>query len=292
MKPDLGLKLVRDGVSRDMDLVFYDFVMFSLTVLGAGHYSAMVDRLYDGEWYALSLDFDQSQLEAVLSHAPTTVARGVRRELSRDPNSPRSLDFAQAIRVGVRARLGRLQRSQTEDFVPLVCQQVLPGLSGAAAPRAPADPLIVSVQREAVVRRRINEALTTLRGWVETSKRPQDLRGRLQLAFDGYDADRRELWTIPEVRDFVRLLDEEFPFWFYLADLQSDVLKVIALCLCRVSSPRPEATVIHQEDFAAFLEQHFGAMNQLLEHWQLNEVENESVSQEVIEYFETARILN
>jgi hypothetical protein len=266
--------------------------MFSLTVLGAGHYSAMVDRLYDGEWYALSLDFDQGQLEAVLSHAPTTVAQDVRRELSRDPKSPRSLDFAQEVRVGVRARLGRLQRSQTEDFVPLVCQEVLPSLSGAAASRAASNPLIVTVQRKDVVGRRTTEALTTLRGWVETSKRPQELRGRLQLAFDGYDGDQRELWAIPEVRDFVRLLDEEFPFWFYFADLQSDVLKVLAFCLCRVSSPRPGATAIHPEDFAAFLEQHFGAMNQLLEHWQVNEVENERVSQQVIEYFETARVLN
>jgi hypothetical protein len=173
-----------------------------------------------------------------------------------------------------------------------VCHEVLPSLSGAAGPTTAADPLIVTVQREDVLRRRTNEALTTLRGWVETSKRPQDLRGRLQLAFDGYDADHRELWAIPEVRDFVRLLDQEFPYWFYFADLKSDFLKVIAFCVCRVSSPGPGATAINPEDFAAFLEQHFGAMNQLLEHWHVNEAENESVSQEIVEYFETAKILN
>lgn len=115
MKPDFGLKVIRDGLSREMDFVFYDFVMFSLTVLGAGRYSTMLDRLYGGEWYALSRDFNQRQLEAISSHAPPTVAQRVRREITRDPSSPRSLDFDQEVRFGVRARLGSLQRGHTED---------------------------------------------------------------------------------------------------------------------------------------------------------------------------------
>jgi hypothetical protein len=290
VKPDFGLKVIRDGVSREMDFVFYDFVMFSLTVLGAGRYSTMLDRLYDGEWYALSLDFNQRQLETILSHAAPTVAQCVRRELSRDPSSPRSLDFDQEVRFGVRARLGPLQRGQTEDFVPLVCQEVMPGLAGATALSEATDSLIVTVERNDVVRRRIDQTLMTLRGSVERSTRPQDLRGRLQLAFDGYDADRRELWAIPEVREFVNLLDGEFPFWFYFADLRTDFLKVIAFCLCRVSSPGPGGTAIHPQDFAVFLERHFGAMNQLLEHWHVND--GESVSNEIVQYFDAARVLN
>ena len=78
---------------------------------------------------------------------------------------------------------------------------------------------------------------------VETSRNPSDVCRSIQLSFSGYDTDTRELWDIPEVRRFVQSLDQDFPFWFYVADLQSDFLKVLAFCLCRVSTARPGATL-------------------------------------------------
>jgi hypothetical protein len=41
MKPDYGLRLLQDGVASNVDLVFYDFTVFSITVLGHGQYSAL-----------------------------------------------------------------------------------------------------------------------------------------------------------------------------------------------------------------------------------------------------------
>src|SRR5438093_866310 len=107
-----------------------------------------------------------------------------------------------------------------------------------------------------------------LRAFVERARRPSQVRGRLALAFHGYDTDSRELWQVPEVRVFVRALDEAFPYWFYLLDLSSDCLKMIAFCLCRVTTPMRGATAINPADFQVFLERHFKAMNQMLDHWQ------------------------
>jgi hypothetical protein len=252
----------------------------------------MVDRPYEGEWYALSLDFCQAHLETILSNAPPDVAEFLRQELSRDPASPRTIDFEGEVRFAVRARLGPLQRSQTEAFVPLVCQEILSGEKKNPTREFPSDPIVVIVSRIDVERRCTADTLNSLRGWVEGSSDPHEVRGRLRLVFDGYDADSRELWTIPEVREFVRLLDEAFPYWLYVIDLDSDCLKVIAFCLCRVSSPYPGATATHPEDLAEFLERHFGAMNQLLEHWSVSNDENERISNEIVRYFERAKILN
>jgi len=55
-KPDYGLRLMNFGAGREVDHFFYDFHLYSLTVLGRGQYSTMVDLPWESEVCALSLD--------------------------------------------------------------------------------------------------------------------------------------------------------------------------------------------------------------------------------------------
>lgn len=124
-KPDYGLRLMKDGVSPEVDQFFYDFRLFSLTVFGSGQFSTMVELPIAGEMHALSLDFNQKQLEQILSKAPAPVAAFISNELSGDPSTPRTIDFEGEAVFGVRTRLGQLQQVQRESFVPLVAQEIL-----------------------------------------------------------------------------------------------------------------------------------------------------------------------
>ena len=124
-KPDYGLRLMRDGISNDVDQYFYDFRLFSLTVLGLGQYSTMVELPYEGQLHAFSLDFNQEQLGQILSKASPHLTALLRAELTRDPASPRTIDFEGEVSFGVRTRLGQLQKVQRESFVPLVAQEIL-----------------------------------------------------------------------------------------------------------------------------------------------------------------------
>ncbi len=124
-KPDYGLRLMRDGMSNDVDQYFYDFRLFSLTVLGRGQYSTMVELPYEGQLHALSLDFNQEQLVQILSNAEPRLTSFLRAEITRDPASPRTIDFEGEVSFGVRARLGQLQKVQRASFVPLVAQEIL-----------------------------------------------------------------------------------------------------------------------------------------------------------------------
>ncbi len=124
LKPDYGLRLMREGGSPDADLYFYDFRMFSLSVIAKGQYSTMVEKPYGGEMHALSLDFNHTQLEQILANADHDIAASLRAELARDPSSPRSIDFDGYVEFGVRARLGQLQTVAKEQFVPLVAQEI------------------------------------------------------------------------------------------------------------------------------------------------------------------------
>ncbi len=123
--PDYGLRQMRDGISPKLDQFFYDFRLFSLSVLGRGKYSTMVNMPLNGESHALSLDFNHEQLVRILAKADPSLAAFIRAELARDPSTPRAIDFEGFIAFGVRARLGSLQTAAKEQYVPLIAQEIL-----------------------------------------------------------------------------------------------------------------------------------------------------------------------
>lgn len=124
-KPDYGLKLFREGCTSKVDHYFYDFRLYSLSVLGRGHYTTMVEKSYDGELHALSLDFNQDQLDQILAKADPQLTTYIQAELGRDPISPRTIDFDGEVAFRVRARLGQIQKVQHETFVPFVAQEII-----------------------------------------------------------------------------------------------------------------------------------------------------------------------
>ena len=73
----------------------------------------------------MSLDFNQRQLEEILAKADPSVAAVVQAELSHDAVSARSIELTESVSFAVRARLGRLQRAEKEQFVPLITQEIL-----------------------------------------------------------------------------------------------------------------------------------------------------------------------
>jgi len=125
MRPDFGLRLMKDGFPKGALQYFYDFRLYSLSVLRPGQYSTMVDMSYAGEVYALSLDFNHKQLEQILAKGPPSLAGFLRAEISQDPSTPRTIDFDGEISFGVAARLGELQHTGRETFVPLIAVEIL-----------------------------------------------------------------------------------------------------------------------------------------------------------------------
>jgi len=118
------LKLFNGGIGQEVLQNFHTFALYSLTLLGQGQYSTMVDMPFDGELYALSLDFNQGHLDRILAKAPAHIADFIRQEILLDPTTPRTLDFEGEVIFGVRARLGQLQSNESERFVPLIAETI------------------------------------------------------------------------------------------------------------------------------------------------------------------------
>ena len=109
-------------------------------------------------------------------------------------------------------------------------------------------------------------------------------RGRVDLAFDGYSNDRRELYEIPEVRRFVAKLDAAFPYWFYFVSTESPAFGTISASLCSTVKPRP-GYVAFGPDLVEFIARHFEALNWLVDNYSLDESDNIDVSHRVAMYF-------
>jgi len=124
-KPDYGLGLLRQGYRRQVAVAFYDCRLLNLMILGAGQYSTTVDCPLAGDMHALSLDFTGEQLEQILSKASPQLSMLLHDEITRDPCTPRTIDFEGEVPFGVRAHLGELQEAEYESFVPLVAEEIL-----------------------------------------------------------------------------------------------------------------------------------------------------------------------
>ena len=112
----------------------------------------------------------------------------------------------------------------------------------------------------------------------------QRYRGRVDLSFDGYSNDPRELYEIPEVRRFCKKLDEAFPYWFYFLSTERVMLRVVASCLCSVTKPML-GIVSFGPDLIEFMTHHFQALNWIFENYSLDERDNVEISGKITRYF-------
>ena len=153
-------------------------------------------------------------------------------------------------------------------------------------------PLILVISKEEVLALDLAPALGVLATFFENSRHPSEVAGNVQVVFHGWHDDSRELCEIPSVRRYVENLDKNFPYWFYVSDLTSETLAVVALCLCKSSSVQPGLAAFDQSDFKVFLEDHFQAMNSILSRYGVDEAYNVRLTEAVMEYFEGRRVWN
>ena len=56
------------------------------------------------------------------------------------------------------------------------------------------------------------------------------MMGRMLFCIEGYNADSREIYLIPEVRRFYGAFHRAWPYWLYFCDLNQDALKAMVFC--------------------------------------------------------------
>ena len=123
-KPDYGLKLLQDGITRDVSIHFPQFLLYSITVLDYEKYSSMVEIPYDNQVYAVSIDFNHEQVQDMLKYASKNALQQITEELDSDMFTQRTIDIEEPFMIDITISLGKLQRNQHEEFVPFIVKSV------------------------------------------------------------------------------------------------------------------------------------------------------------------------
>lgn len=144
--------------------------------------------------------------------------------------------------------------------------------------------LLFAVPRKDVQSGDLSTVLPALQRFLTSREVVVAGRGRVSLFFQGYEVDSREVFEIPEIRRYVKALDAKFPYWFYFADPQSGVLKVLAFCLCRVEKVAGGVKPNH-EDLQQFLLSHTADLNKLCETFSLGQQVCKMASEEALACF-------
>lgn len=78
----------------------------------------------------------------------------------------------------------------------------------------------------------ISKNFERLRKSLEVLKKAgKDAKGKLYLTFEGYEDDKREIYMIPEIRDFVRSIWEEYKYLFYFLTSFDNNKAIIFACI-------------------------------------------------------------
>ncbi len=124
MDPDWGLRLMQVGWPADRPHYFYSIEFSEIDLISPGHYSAVLTKIHDGVPHAVSFDFDDDILTALLSALPNEQATAFSRTL-RGYKPPCFLQLPATIAPNVvEARFGELQRGAGDVFVPFIVTKV------------------------------------------------------------------------------------------------------------------------------------------------------------------------
>lgn len=151
--------------------------------------------------------------------------------------------------------------------------------------------VIFLIDRYQVENLQYDVVLEALLAMTASTESVRHFAGRIEVIFEGYSDDPRELYIIPEVCEYVACLTAAFPYWFHFGNKVDPSLFILVACLMKIESTRTidgEVTATYPPGalmtVTAYL---FSKMNGLYAQHGLTETERSKTTQEVGEYIRT-----
>jgi hypothetical protein len=124
---------------------------------------------------------------------------------------------------------------------------------------------------------------------IQFKAEPRKYFNKLNLTIRGYDGDAREIFEIPEIRDYITFLDKCFPYWFYffMRNIPAKFYPggIILSCVCKIEEISNEGSTkqvkFNIDSYRSFIEIHFSFFNELMENNGHSEEEIKSISYEI-----------
>ncbi len=116
------------------------------------------------------------------------------------------------------------------NYFIVVCSRGFRNMSTSTDFQPFGDPLCIVVSRENVESANIEPVLEALKSLIKSPQIARANMEKVDIAFDGYNYDNRELDEIEEVRNYVFDLDDKFPYWLFFLSKNLSGLHIILRC--------------------------------------------------------------
>jgi hypothetical protein len=147
------------------------------------------------------------------------------------------------------------------------------------------DPVFFIISRRDIERADLRETLVGLKHLTSSVEVAKAYCERVDIAFHGYDDDPRELWEIPEVREFVYKLDTHFPYWLFFLDKKLLGLRCLAWCFLPPFLKEEAQREIYPKRLAELLERRwFPALNAIAGWVGMSDDEIVAITDRSVEY--------
>ncbi len=147
------------------------------------------------------------------------------------------------------------------------------------------QPLYILISREEVEAQDVAAPLATLKSLITSPEVARSYMENVDVVFGGYDGDSRELFEIPEVRDYAYKLDNEFPYWLFFLSKYGLGLQCLLLCfLPPYLTEEARATIHPERTRELLLDRWLPAMNQVSEFAGLSGDEIDQLTERAISY--------
>jgi hypothetical protein len=153
------------------------------------------------------------------------------------------------------------------------------------------DFLFLVVARSEVESGDISRILGLLQGLLETAEKAGSFLEKVDIAFQGHDDRKEELFEIMEVRDFVCKIDAQFPFWLFFLSKQCLGLQCLLHCFLPPFLTNEGKSRIFPDRISSLLTYRWlPAMNQVCSFCGMSEQEINALTDRAMEYIAKGRI--
>ena len=147
------------------------------------------------------------------------------------------------------------------------------------------DFITIVITKEQVDAEDTSGPLGSFKKLIQSPEIARSYKERVDIVFHGYDDRNEELFEIPEVRNYVYKLDEEFPFWLYFLSKHHLGLQALVLCfLPPYLTDEAKARILPGEINDLLTKRWFPALNHIGEYVGMQDHENEDITNRSLEY--------
>jgi len=155
------------------------------------------------------------------------------------------------------------------------------------------SPLVIIVTKQEVLERNIQPALNVLRSLMESPEMSKAYKENVEIIFQGYSDNIPELLKSQPVREYVNLLDEEFPFWFFFLSKEYLGLQNMVRCFLPPYRTDSGAREVSPERVDYYLMNRWlPAMSHICHYAGCSEEEINELADRGVRYIESGRFNN